>query len=110
MPNPCGKVHMPNMPCRECDRARNRDATPPVKQEAVASPHIARKRPPKTPKPLSDSGPNVNAPSKAERIEVAREALTRAEISRRHREKDPEAYKKWNRERMKARRAKEKSG
>ena len=37
---------------------------------------------------------------------MARKALTAAERQKRHREKDPEGYRAWNRKRMREKRAK----
>lgn len=63
--------------------------------------------PSEEPEEAGSGGADVS--SKASRIDEAKRALTRAEISRRQREKDPEGYKKWNRERMKERRKRGKS-
>lgn len=58
---------------------------------------------------VSDASPvsdGVAFGGKSDRLAVAKQALSSAERHKRWREKDPEAYRKWNRERMKARRAK----
>lgn len=95
MPNPCGTVHMPNMACRECDRIRAKSNRIDVIKSGKAPPlvaHISVQHDP-------DDFGEIKAP-KQDRLEVAHEALTAAERQKRHREKDPEAYRKWNRERM----------
>ena len=102
MPNPCGTVHMPNFPCRECDRVRKN-------AEKIATHVQVSSRPDDAPdeSPTQDLAEIVDeTPSKAERIETVKQALTRTEISRRHREKDPEEYRRRNRERMARKREK----
>lgn len=128
MPNPCGYTHPKNQPCRLCEAAiarlkRSSEAERgPVKPKVVGSsptasakekidaalvqdPVALEAQKHESPVPDMDE-PVETSPSKSDRLAVAKEALDGAERQKRHREKDPEAYKKWNRERMKARRAK----
>lgn len=115
---------MPNAACRECDRLRAKSLKP-EKLDETSRAKVPQARPDSSLGVSSSSGSSrdvqelsaLSEPAgvgqsspKDERIETAKQALSRAEISRRQREKDPEAYKKWNRERMKALRAKRKGG
>lgn len=105
---------MPNMPCRECDRIRAKphanDARKAVAEkrevrEKIDDANSGRDKPVSSPALATQPG-GVEKGSKADRLAVAREALTRAEISRRYREKLGDEYRKRNSARMRARRKK----
>lgn len=119
--NPCGYAHPKNQPCRLCDaelarrRRAEQSSEPTDKARAREVPedvgrtsadtnrsHPAKPRPEEP----SRGGQRVVESPKTERLETAKKALTVAERQRKFREKDPEAYKAWNRARMRARRKK----
>lgn len=80
---------MPNAPCRACERARKLLRVPPaVLADAEAE------------------GIDTSDMVATEPIPVETRPMTAAERQRKFREKDPEGYKAWNRERMKQARRK----
>lgn len=109
----CPDVHLGS--CPTCKRLWERDARVEIERpsvseagassvdvEAVAGSADVDRRSDLDGAVGDSEAPDVS--TKAEKIDVAKKALSRAEISRRQREKDPEGYRKWNRERMRRRR------
>lgn len=125
MANPCGQVHMPNFPCRECDRIRaleKGDADTFEERSGAAEDSLGRDGPSATRvrrgrgsvssssgssgEAVSDTGPvddSMAQRGKPDRLAVADEAV--AETLARYRAKAAARQKRY-RERMKARRAK----
>lgn len=111
MANPCGTVHMPSFPCRECDRVRKASET--ISPDKIMSKAVDGGVSP------SDSAPDVPAaevaasvavpeprdkpdappPSKSDRLAVAEEAV--AETLKRYRAKAAARQKRY-RERKKS--------
>lgn len=91
MGNPCGQVHMPNMPCRACDRARKdalRDSSAPPEVLVSATGDDLPDEPERE---------SVEPGSKADRLATAKRALTAAERAAKYRAKkreDPEWLKR----------------
>ena len=81
----CPDVHLGS--CPKCERLWKRDH---LKRSSAVERRAVNPQ-------VEGSSPSA---TKSERLDRARKALTRAEISRRQRERDPEGYRKRNRERM----------
>lgn len=103
----CPDVHMGSCPnCRRLYERDKRSAESSVAEDIPDATEAAERGSPLVGTDGDIPARSSRAPdvSKTDRLQAARKALTRAEISRRQREKDPEGYRKWNRERMKERR------
>lgn len=99
MGNPCGTVHMPNFPCRECDRLRKKAS---VKNQAKSDP--GRSQSPAVDIQSTGVGlPDTHVADDQKQPSMEEggpRPLTNAERQKKHREKDLDEYRKWNRERM----------